>query len=493
MPIVELHNIVKNFGGVKSLSGVSMTFSAGEAIALAGENGSGKSTLIKILSGVHKATSGQIIIDRKSSGYLHPIAAVHAGIQVIYQDFALFANLTVAENIIFSHSIANGRRLTNKNDMRKRAQDILTKLNVAIDLDKLVEDLSVANKQLVAIARALINDAKLIVMDEPTTALTETEVQNLLQIIRKLKEAQVCVVFVSHKLQEVFSVCDRVVVLRNGALVAEGPIAEFDQKILTRHMTGRDLPETGQLLPTSKFSNPVLTVQGLSRTGKFSDMSFEVHQGEVVGIAGLLGSGRTELAKALFGLIKYDGGQVSILGKSIEITTPQKAIRNAIAYVPEDRLTEGLFFGQTVQSNVEAGLFDRFATAFGWLKKAALTNNVISWLQKLNVKGQPQQPIHALSGGNQQRVVLARWLAQNPKLLILNGPTVGVDVGSKADIHQIISEAAKSGMGTLLISDDLNELTSCCHRVLVMRAGKILSTLEGKMLNEANLTKAISG
>lgn len=493
MPIVELRNIAKNFGGVKSLTDVSMTFSAGEAIALAGENGSGKSTLIKILSGAHKATSGNIVVDGKNFAQLHPIAAARAGIQVIYQDFALFSNLSVAENIIFSHRIGNMQKLVDANDMRKRAKDILNRLNVFIDLDALVEDLSVANKQLVAIARALINDARLIVMDEPTTALTETEVQNLLGIIRKLKTANVCVVFVSHKLQEVFSVCDRVVVLRNGELVAEGPIDKFDQKILTRYMTGRDLPETQQLTANSHFGKQVLAVQGLSRVDKFVDVSFELHEGEIVGVAGLLGSGRTELAKALFGLIKYEHGQITVADMSVKITSPQIAIANAIAYVPEDRLTEGLFFGQTVQSNVEAGLIDRFTTVIGKIKKAALSASVITWLKKLKVKGQPQQPIHALSGGNQQRVVLARWLAQKPKILILNGPTVGVDVGSKSDIHQIITDAAKSGMGTLLISDDLAELTSCCHRVLVMRAGRIMSVLEGSSLNETNLAQAISG
>ena len=493
MPLIELQNIVKTFGGVKSLIDVSMTFSSGEAIALAGENGSGKSTLIKILSGAHKATSGQIIIDGKACNYLHPIEAVRAGIQVIYQDFALFPNLTVAENISFSQNIANGKHIRNIQESRKKASVVLKKLNVAIDLDTLVEDLSVANKQLVAIARALINDARLIVMDEPTTALTETEVQNLLGIIRKLKQAQVCVVFVSHKLQEVFSVCDRVVVLRNGQLVADGPISAFDQKTLTRHMTGRDLPETGQIQSNFKRGKQVLTVEGLGHHNKFSDVSFQLHEGEVIGIAGLLGSGRTELAKALFGLTAYHQGEINVSGKNVNVISPQVAIKNAIAYVPEDRLTEGLFFGQTVQSNVEAGLFDRFITRLGKLKKFELKATVLEWLQQLNVKGQPQQQIHALSGGNQQRVVLARWLAQKPKILILNGPTVGVDVGSKSEIHQIIVNAASSGMGTLLISDDLNELVACCHRVLVMKAGRITTTLEGKTLNEPTLTQAIAG
>ena len=432
MSIVALENISKNFGGVRSLVNVDMQFSAGEAIALAGENGSGKSTLIKILSGAHQASAGAIYIDGRKQDKFRPIDAARAGIQVIFQDFSLFPNLSVAENIAFSRNLNRGDRLANRAQSRMLAAQALEKLNVAIDLDMLVEDLPVASKQLVAIARALVDDARLIVMDEPTTALTQTEVENLLAIIRRLKAAQVCVVFVSHKLQEVFSVCDRVLVLRNGEKVAQGPIGDFDQISLTRHMTGRDLPEAGLAGEVAANGKEVLRISGLTRTSRFSDVSLHVCEGEIVGIAGLLGSGRTELARCLFGLDRIDGGTIRIGQKPVAIASPQAAIANGIAYVPEVRLTEGLFFGQTVQSNVEAGLFDRFAHALGRLDKSGLAADVRRWLQNLAVKGQPEQSIGALSGGNQQRVVLARWLAQNPKILLLNGPTVGVDVGCLA-------------------------------------------------------------
>ena len=381
--VIALEQICKSFGGVLSVDDVSLSFHPGEAIALAGENGSGKSTLIKILSGAHVASSGWIVMDGRRLAALRPIDALLAGIHVIYQDFSLFPNLSVAENVAFGHQLASGRHWLRRAEMRHLAAGALERMQVSVDLDALVADLPVAAKQLIAVARALAHDARLIVMDEPTTALTEAEVQTLLSIITRLKTAGVSVVFVSHKLQELFSVCDRVVVLRNGRKVAEGPVAEFT--------------------------------------------------------------------------------------------------------------TEGLFFGQSMARNVEAGLFDRFKGALGRLRTRALGEAVAGWLDRLRVKGQPAAAIQSLSGGNQQRVVLARWLAQDPKILILNGPSVGVDVGSKADIHRIIADTSRTGLATLLISDDLSELVACCNRVLIMKGGGVAEQIEGQALSESALTAALAG
>jgi simple sugar transport system ATP-binding protein len=491
-PFITLSSISKTFGGVRSLNGVDMAFNPGEAIALAGENGSGKSTLIKVLSGVHVPTTGSIVIDDKPHAMLQPIDAVRAGIQVIYQDFSLFPNLTVAENIVFTHQLSTRQRWYKRRDVRQIASSTLERLQVSISPDALVENLSVAKKQLVAIARALVDEARLIVMDEPTTALTEAEVQHLLDVIRWLKQSGVAVLFVSHKLREVFSVCDRIVVLRNGEKVAEGPTSQFDSSSLARHMTGRDLPEARQAFAEASLGGEVLCVKDIQRRSEFSNVSFVVRAGEVVGLAGLLGSGRTALAKAIFGLDPIDSGEIAICGKNVRVDSPQTAIALGLGHVPEDRLTEGLFFGQTVKTNIEAGLLDRFVGRFGYVDKRALATTIIDWLGRLNVKGQPQQAIHALSGGNQQRVVLARWLAQEPKVLILNGPTVGVDVGSKTDIHHIIADYARGGMATLLISDDLNELVTCCNRVLVMNKGSIKQEISGADLSEARLADAIA-
>ena len=491
MSFIALHGVSKTFGGVRSLSDVDLAFRPGEAMALAGENGSGKSTLIKIITGVHAPSAGELEINGRRRSHIRPLDAVRAGIQIIYQDFSLFPNLSVAENVIFSQRLAIGDWLVSPGTMRLKARRAFDRLNVDLDPDQLVEALPVASKQLVAIARALIYDARLLIMDEPTTALTEAEVKALLAIIVRLKQDGVSVVFVSHKLGELFSVCDRIVVLRNGEKVGDGGAAEFTLQSLTRLMTGRDLPEPRHALPTGRLSGPVLEFRNISKGDGLRDVSLSLRGGEVVGIAGLLGSGRTELAKVAFGLAQADKGIVELVGKPVNLRSPMQAMAEGVGYVPEDRLTEGLFFGQSVAANASVGLLERFSGALG-LDRRALSRRTAEWLARLKVKGAPNQQISALSGGNQQRVLLARWLAREPRLLILNGPSVGVDVGSKSDIHQIIAEFAEHGLAILLISDDLAELVACCNKVLVLRGGRITATAAGEGLTEAALAKAMA-
>lgn len=459
---------------------------AGEAVCLAGENGSGKSTLIKILAGVEPPTAGTIALDGTTRNGLAPREAVAAGVMVIYQDFSLFPNLSVAENIGFASELGAGQRLCNTRRVRERARAALERIGVDIPLSALVESLPVAHKQLVAICRALAADAKLIVMDEPTSALTEREVRSLLGIIRKLKNDGVAVLFVSHKLAEVLEVCERVSVLRNGTMVAEGPADEFDAASLTHHMTGRDVPETPPSAVTAGGA-PLLEVDALGKPGSFEGVDFTLMAGEVLGISGLLGSGRTSLAKALFGLVKAERGSVTLDGEPIPPGDPLAATRAGIGYLPEDRLTEGLFLAQSIVRNVAVGRLDAHERR-GFLNLAALGSEAREWLTRLKVKAPDvEAAVKSLSGGNQQRVALARWLSRAPRVLILNGPSVGVDVGSKADIHDIVRDLARSGLGVIVISDDLPELLAVSHRILVMKNGRIADEIVGGSVDETEL------
>ena len=488
---IDLRAITKRYSGVTALDAVDFTVQPGEAVCLAGENGSGKSTLIKIISGVEPATEGTVRIAGVDRPVLNPRISAAAGVMVIFQDFSLFPNLTVAENIAFATQLSRHERFFRKAATRNIAKAALDRIGVEIDLDARVETLPVAQKQLVAICRALASQARLIIMDEPTTALTAKEVRRLQGIIRMLKDEGVAVIFVSHKLAEVLDVSEKVVVLRNGKKVAEGPASEFDTASLTYHMTGRDVPEVPpSAVPTA--AKPLMEVKGLSKAGAFEGIDFELRTGEVLGITGLLGSGRTSVAKALFGLVAPDAGTITVDGKSVPLGDPQAASMARIGYVPEDRLTEGLFLSQSILRNVSIGRLDAHVSG-GFLNLSALRKEAADWLTRLKVKAPDvTAPVQSLSGGNQQRVALARWLSRAPRVLILNGPSVGVDVGSKADIHDIIRDLAGQGLGVIVISDDLPELLATCHRILVMRGGRIVDALDRQAVTEDDLAQRLA-
>ena len=490
-PFVRVSNITKRYGGVVALDGVDVKIRPGEAVCLAGENGSGKSTLIKILAGVEQATSGEVHIDGTHHQTLDPRVSAAAGIMVIYQDFSLFPNLSVAENIGFSRELRDDVRFASQRRNKALARTVLARINVDIPINERVENLSVAHKQLVAICRALASNARLIIMDEPTTALTEREVRSLLNIIRKLKEDGIAVLFVSHKLAEVLEVCETVFVLRNGKLAAQGPATDFNAASLTRHMTGRDVPEAP---PSDARTNQptLLAVQNLNKKGAFQNINFNLGAGEVLGISGLLGSGRTSLAKALFGLVRPDIGSISLSSSEIALGDPLAATQAGIGYLPEDRLTEGLFLTQSIVRNVAIGRLESH-TAGGFLNLNTLTAEAIDWLKRLTVKAPDvQADVKSLSGGNQQRVALARWMARAPKVLILNGPSVGVDVGSKADIHEIIRELSQQGIGIIVISDDLPELIAVSHRIVVMKNGELTEEILSGSIDESELTHRLA-
>jgi simple sugar transport system ATP-binding protein len=491
-PFVEIAGVSKSYAGVTALSDVGFTIAPGEVVCLAGENGSGKSTLIKVLSGVLRPDRGGVAIDGAADRVRSPRDAIAAGIQVIFQDFSLFPNLSVAENVAFSAELSEGRRLVRRSQMRAIAAAAFERVGVAIDLDRRVDSLSVADKQLVAICRALASKARLIVMDEPTTALTEREVRSLLAIIRRLSADGVAVLFVSHKLAEIFEVCEKIVVLRNGAKVAEGPAGDFDLAGLAFHMTGRKFTETAPA-PLPEGRAVVLAVERLNRAGVLEDVSLSLRAGEVLGITGLLGSGRTALAKALFGLLPLDSGRIVVDGKAVALGSPREAIAAGIGYVPEDRLTEGLFLSQSIARNIAVGRLDAHRGGAGFLDRNGLAREIADWIGRLRIVApDAEAPVQSLSGGNQQRVVLARWLATAPKVLVLNGPTVGVDIGSKADIHAVVAQLSAEGMGVIVISDDIPEVLGTCHRILVMKAGRIVDEVAGGSLSEDDLARKLA-
>ncbi len=489
--LVTLDGVTKTYSGITALDSVGFSIAAGEAVCLVGENGSGKSTLIKILAGVEQPDRGTISIAGKRRGALNPRLSAAAGVKVIFQDFSLFPNLSVAENIAFSAELGTNTKLVRWARVNELARLTLDRIGVDIPMNVAVETLPVAHKQLVAICRALATEAKLIIMDEPTTALTEREVRVLLDIIRRLKADGVAVLFVSHKLAEVLEVCEKVIVLRNGQKVAEGPAHDFDAASLTRHMTGRDVA-TQPPAPLAADAPELMRVEGLNKAGAFADVSFTLHAGEVLGISGLLGSGRTSLAKALFGLVAPDRGRITLDGREVALGDPLKAAEAGIGYVPEDRLTEGLFLTQSILQNIAIGRLDAHHRS-GILDMGGLMDEARDWLKRLSVKApNPEAPVRSLSGGNQQRVVLARWMARNPRVLVLNGPSVGVDVGSKAEIHAIIADLAAHGLGVIVISDDLPEVLSTCHRILVMRAGQLVEDIPAGQVTETDLAHRLA-
>lgn len=492
-PLLEVKGVSKAFAGVQALDDVDLTIYPGEIHCLAGENGSGKSTLIKVVAGVLAPDQGEVVVNGKAYQRLQPIDAIREGIQIIYQDFSLFPNLTVAENLALNQLLAEGRRLVNWGEVDRIAQQALGRIGVDIPLRAPVETLPVADKQLIAISRALLQQAKLIIMDEPTTALTDREVRSLLAIIKRLQASGISVLFVSHKLNEVLEVSEQFTVLRNGRGVANGPAEEFDLDSLTFHMTGRKLPTERASGRADRGGRSLLRVEKLYKGGHFQDVSLEVMEGEILGVAGLLGSGRTALAMALFGLTPVDGGSIYLGGEEVMLKGVPDAVEHGFAYVPEDRLTEGLFLTKPIADNITVSKLDALKGSLGFLEGPDVRREAQRWVDELQVvTPSVHAPVQSLSGGNQQRVVLARWLATQPKLLILNGPTVGVDVGSKADIHAIVRDLAHQGIGALVISDDLAELLHLCDRLVVMKEGRIVETVTDLSMTESELARRLA-
>ncbi len=488
---ISLEHVHKNFSGVHALKDLSLSIKKGEIHCLAGENGSGKSTLIKVISGIHVPSEGVIRIGDKRLDRLTPKQAIALGVQVIYQDFSLFANLTVAENLALNTNLAQNKKFVSWKKVYKLARAAMDRLQIDIDLKQEVGTLPVAQKQLIAIARALMFNARLIIMDEPTTALTGKEVQVLFDIVRQIQKEGIAVLFVSHKMREMLEISEKITVIRNGSKVAEGPTTDFDEKLLTYHMTGQELTDEKYILTTDSSTTPRLQIENYCGKG-FRNIDLCLHKKEVIGITGLLGSGRTELAKALFGMQADTSGELRIDGEQVKLSSITDAIKHGIAYVPEDRLSEGLFLSQSIKRNILATTLDSMGNTF-FLDKKIAAERAAQTVDDIGIKtDNTDNAVNTLSGGNQQKVVLGKWLLTHAKILILNGPTVGVDIGSKAEIHRRIRKIAQEGdLAVIMFSDDIHELVHNCNRIVIMHKNEFVDEIPASDAEENDINNRL--
>ena len=490
---IRMENISKTFPGIKALDDVSIDINKGEVLGLVGENGAGKSTLIKILSGVHEPDNGaKITIGDKTVDHIATKDSLKSGIVVIYQDFSLFPNLTVRENIAISQQLESGKKVISWKKMNQVAAKALDELGVNIDLGARLGSLSIAKQQLVAIARALVYDAQVIVMDEPTSTLSKGEVEVLFKIIKMLKERGIGIVFITHKFEELFIVSDRITVLRDGKHVGTYLASEVSHDELIYLMVGREV--TSERLKGKDFREEVLSVESISKKGNFKDVSFSVRKGEIIGITGLVGAGRTEVAHAIFGLNPPESGRILLEGKVIKPRSPKDAISLGIAYVPESRQLEGLVLRQNVESNITLSTIKSFANRLSFINFKNREKSAEDWIAKLGVRpGYPDMLASKLSGGNQQKVVVAKWLSTHPKILVVDEPTNGVDVGAKREIHLLLRKLADEGMGIVVVSSELPEVLAISDRILVMRQGRIVAEFDGdNATQEAIMNMAVS-
>lgn len=487
--IIKITGVKKYFGGVKALDGVDLVVKKGEVHCLAGENGCGKSTIINVISGFYTPDAGTIEIDGKVYSKLTTQQAIDAGVQVIYQDLSVFPNLTVRENLALNMEVAGGKKFVSKKRFNEIAMEALSKIDFKVDLDEMVENLTVADKQLIAISRALLNNAKLIIMDEPTTAITYKEVENLFKVIRELQKKGIAVLFVSHKLDEVFEIAEHFTIFRSGKNVFSGKTEELNEQKFTYYMTGRDIQEEPFRYTAKSDAKTVLEVRKLSLTNGFADCSFSLKQGEILGITGLLGSGRTELAEAIFGYHAAETGEIFIDGRKVEIRSVKDGIANGIGYVPPERNVQGLFMEQSIADNISITSWKKHSSALGFVNEKSIDESVNHWVQELSIKiNDTKDDMRTLSGGNAQKCVLAKWLSLDLKVLILNGPTVGVDIGAKYDIYKLAKKLAENGLAVIIISDDIREILSNCNRVLVMKQGRLVAERMTSELDEVSLS-----
>ena len=475
---LNIEHISKTFSGVQALKDIDFELRSGEVHCLVGENGCGKSTLMKIIAGVHKPDRDpRTRISINSTEYTHYSTAdsIREGIQVIYQDLSLFHNLSIEENISINSRIESGKQLINWEDVRAQAKKTMDLIHLFIDSSAIVSELSVAQQQMVAICRALTSNVKLLIMDEPTASLGKKDVEQLINIISILKAKGISILFIGHKLDEVFSIADRISVIRDGVLVKTiENVKEVSSAELVRLMTGTELAETRCGLKRSS-DTPVLEVEKLYKTDEFSDISFKLYPGEILGVIGLVGSGRTELFSSIFGINNYESGTIRIDGRETSINSVKDAIDHGIGFVPEDRLTQGLFMSKPIEKNIIITTIKKYLNRLGLTDSTRIGKESDRWISELRIKTPSGAlPASSLSGGNQQRIVLAKWIATNPRILILDGPTIGIDIGAKAEIHRLIENLVKeTGMSVIMISDEIPEIVQNSTRILVMQEGRI--------------------
>jgi ABC-type sugar transport system ATPase subunit len=491
--VITFDCITKNFPGVAALSDVSFDVQSGECHALLGENGAGKSTLGKILAGMYRPDGGRILIDGRTANFHSPLHAARAGIAIVHQELVFCPNLSVAENLCL-HDLPRKGLFLDRGRLRRQAAAILAEIGLAVDVARALSSLSIAQEQLVQIAAAVGLGAKIIVFDEPTSSLGRGEVDRLFALIRRLRQSGVTIIYVSHRLEEVFELCQTVTVLRDGRHIATRPITALDHDELVRLMVGRNV-ETAAPSSQESHARPVrLQVCKFSSRGRFSNISFELRSGEIVGLAGLVGAGRSEVLEALFGLDRFADGDVVIDGKPIRVRSSRQAIRLGMTLIPEDRKRQGLVLQMNVRENVTLPIIDRFRRALGWVDRQTETSVADRFRRDLSIRAASgESAISSLSGGNQQKIVFARGLAADCRILLVDEPTRGVDVAAKREIHELLRQLANRGTAVLLVSSDLPELLALAHRVLVLRQGRIVAELAQEQATPDVVLRAMAG
>lgn len=491
-PLLVVEHATKSFGAVRALNDVSIELVRGEAHALLGENGAGKSTLVKILAGVYQPDGGSIYLDGARVQLTSPAAARDAGVSVIYQEPTLFPDLTVAENIFMGRQpLRSGRRIDRSN-MMKVTNDAFKRLGVNIEASRVARGLSVADQQIVEIAKSISFNAQVIIMDEPTAALTEVEVERLFDVVKTLRSQGAAVMYVSHRLQEVFDICQRVTILRDGAFVKTSLTADTNIDEVIRSMVGRDVVAATSTGGDATGEN-VLEVERLTREGIFTDVSFNVRAGEIVALAGLVGAGRTEVARGIFGIDRVDAGSVKVGGKKLKNASPISAMNAGVGFVPEDRRQQGLVMEMAIDRNVALASL-RGLSRFGFVRKASERKLAYDWSTRLSLKyGRLSNTVTTLSGGNQQKVVLAKWLARRPRLLIIDEPTRGIDIGTKAEVHRLLTELVSQGVAVLMISSEMPEVLQISDRILVLCEGRLIDEFSREDANENAIMRAATG
>lgn len=487
--ILELKNITKRFSGVEVLHEVSFTLKPGEVHALLGENGAGKSTLVKVITGVHQPDGGEILLHGKSVRFSDPLESRQAGIAAIYQELSLFPDLDVAENIFVGRQPTTRSGRLDWKRLYAEAGKLLTDLGVHLDLKQKARSLSIAQQQMIEIARAFSINARILIMDEPTSSLTLNEVADLFRLVRRLRDQGTAIIFISHKLEELFELADRVTVLRDGSYVDTCPLKEVTRDQLIRLMVGRTIDN---LFPKQDVAagEVALKVENLGCAGIFEGISFELRKGEILGMAGLVGAGRTDVARAIFGVTPPSAGRVFVEGQEVKITSPQQAIQLGLAYVPEDRQLHGLIAPMTLSSNISLPRLAHYARR-GWLRDRIERKATFEAARQMEVRAKNLwQKARELSGGNQQKIVLAKWLSTNPRILILDEPTRGIDVGTKAAVHALMSQLAAQGMAILMISSELPEVLGMSDRVIVMHEGHMTAQFTRAEATQENIISA---
>jgi len=482
-------NVGKTFSGVNVLRNVNFDLQPGEVHAVVGENGAGKSTFVKILSGVYTPTEGEIFLDDKKVQILSPISAQKNGISLIHQEPQSFSHLSVAENIFMGHMEGNNFARVRWQDINNKSNELLDSIGLKIDPKIIMEGLSIADQQMIEIAGALSKNSKVLIMDEPTSPLTPNEVGKLFEIVNKLKSNGMAIIFISHRLEEIREISDRVTIFRDGDLITTKQIDDISNDEIIKFMIGRNIENSevknNNFLEKNEY---ILHVKNLSLGKKFKDISFDLKRGEILGFAGLVGAGRTDVAKSIFGAEKFDDGEIIYDGQSIVNNSPNDAINKGFAYVPEDRKQMGIFGPVAVEDNITSAVPKDISNAFGLINSKTVSTKTNEYIEKFNIiLTSGRQLIEELSGGNQQKCIISKWLLSKPKVLILDEPTRGVDVGVKSEMYDIINKLAEDGTAIILISSELPEILSLSHRIIVMREGKITKILHNKDANQENI------